>query len=184
MTCTDLLTPQALRALLTYDPTTGALSWRHRNAETLAEHGLAVPDDVERWNARHAGADVALSDDGHGYPMLMLFSRPYRAHRVAWALHHGAWPIGNVRLRNSDRTDGRLANMRVPPRPRPRGLPRVDNQSGVAGVHWRRTKGVWRARIGVAGERVELGEFARFRDAVLARREAEARYGRAEAGEL
>lgn len=172
----DALTPEALRTLLAYDPATGALSWRLRDGETLAEHGLPVPDDLALWNARHAGADVALSDDGHGYPMMMLLGRPYRAHRVAWALHHGAWPVGNVRLRRSDRTDVRLDNMRVPPRPRPKGLPRIDNQSGVAGVHWRRTKSVWRARIGVAGERVELGEFTRFGDAVLARREAEKRY--------
>lgn len=63
-----------------------------------------------------------------------------------------------------------------PPRPRPKGWPRVDNRSGVAGVHWRNTKGAWRARIGVEGGRVELGEFVWFGDAVRARREAEKRF--------
>lgn len=184
MTRNDIPTPEALRALLAYDPATGALTWRPRDAETLASHGLSVPADLDQWNARCAGTDAAHTDDGQGYRTVSIASRSYKAQRIAWAIHHGAWPAGQVRFVGPDRSDLRISNLRVPSPPRPRGGMRVDNRSGQTGVHWRRAKSRWRARISVDGERVELGEFARFRDAVLARREAEVRYVRAAVGEL
>lgn len=50
---------------------------------------------------------------------------------------------------------------------------RRNNTSGVPGVNWRKTKKKWRAEICFKGKRYELGDFARFEDAVRARRAAE-----------
>ena len=50
---------------------------------------------------------------------------------------------------------------------------RRNNTSGVPGVNWRETKKKWRAEICFKGKRYELGDFARFEDAVRARRVAE-----------
>jgi len=178
MTRDDLPSPDALRALLSYDPETGRLTWRERSIETLTHHGLPLPADLDRWNARYAATDAAQADDGHGYRLVSIAGRLHKAQRVAWALHYGAWPEGNVRFANSDRADIRLANLRVAPRSAPRRADgkRVDNRSGATGVHWRRSKGCWRARINVDGQRMELGEFRRFIDAVRARRDAEQRH--------
>lgn len=51
---------------------------------------------------------------------------------------------------------------------------RKNNTSGVPGVDWRPSKGVWRAAICFKGKRYHLGSYGRFEDAVEARKHAEA----------
>ena len=51
---------------------------------------------------------------------------------------------------------------------------RKSNTSGVPGVDWRATKGLWRAAICFKGKRYYLGSYARFEEAVAARKRAEA----------
>ncbi len=50
---------------------------------------------------------------------------------------------------------------------------RRNNTSGVPGVEWRASKQRWRAMICFKGRRYYLGSYARFEDAVKARKEAE-----------
>jgi hypothetical protein len=178
MTCIDLPNPEALLAILAYDPTSGRLSWRSRDAETLAKHDLPVPANLDRWNARYAGTDAAQADDGHGYRTLSIGGRLYKAQRVVWAMHYGRWPTGIIRFVGANRYDLQISNLRAPnPRPiRQKGDKLKNNRSGVTGVHWHRSKRNWRARIQVDGKCISLGEYVHFEDAVRARREAELHY--------
>lgn len=50
---------------------------------------------------------------------------------------------------------------------------RCNNTSGVPGVEWWTSKGVWRATICFKGKRRYLGSYHRFEDAVQARKRAE-----------
>lgn len=50
------------------------------------------------------------------------------------------------------------------------------NSSGVIGVNWVERDNKWQARISVNGERISLGSFHNFEDAVEARKEAELKY--------
>lgn len=50
---------------------------------------------------------------------------------------------------------------------------RRNNTSGVPGVDWRASRNNWRASICFKGERRYLGSYARFEDAVKARKRAE-----------
>ena len=50
---------------------------------------------------------------------------------------------------------------------------RCNNTSGVPGVDWRASKGLWRAAICFKGKRYYLGSYARFEDAVKARKRGE-----------
>ena len=52
---------------------------------------------------------------------------------------------------------------------------RKNNTSGVPGVDWWRAKQRWRASICFKGKRYYLGSYARFEDAVQARKRGEAR---------
>ena len=52
---------------------------------------------------------------------------------------------------------------------------RKNNTSGVPGVDWRADKGTWRAAICFKGKRHYLGSYARWEDAVKARKDAEER---------
>lgn len=53
------------------------------------------------------------------------------------------------------------------------GTIRSNNKSGVPGVDWRREKHCWRASICFKGTRYYLGSYARFEEAVKARKRAE-----------
>jgi len=50
---------------------------------------------------------------------------------------------------------------------------RRNNTSGVPGVDWMSSKGLWRAAICFKGKRYYLGSYRKFEDAVKARRRAE-----------
>ncbi len=53
------------------------------------------------------------------------------------------------------------------------GTKRSNNTSGVPGVEWLTSKGLWRATICFKGKRRYLGGYGKFEDAVKARRRAE-----------
>lgn len=53
---------------------------------------------------------------------------------------------------------------------------RCNNTSGVPGVDWRPSKGMWRATICFKGKRHYLGSFRNFEDAVKARKQGEKQF--------
>ena len=53
---------------------------------------------------------------------------------------------------------------------------RSDNTSGVPGVNYNKATNKWMVRIGVNGNRILLGLFDNFNDAVKARKNAEEKY--------
>lgn len=55
-------------------------------------------------------------------------------------------------------------------------LIRVDNVTGVRGVNFHSKENKWSARIQIGNQRLSLGSFTRFEDAVAARLAAEKRY--------
>ena len=52
----------------------------------------------------------------------------------------------------------------------------INNTSGATGVNWDKRKHKWTARIGINYERIHLGDFDSFEDAVRARKLAEDKY--------
>lgn len=53
---------------------------------------------------------------------------------------------------------------------------RINNTSGVTGVHWSTKRKKWFATITINQKRIQLGGFIKFDDAVKARKEAEEKY--------
>ena len=88
-------------------------------------------------------------------------SRPHRQHRGG-----GAGTPG-VGLRGLTYIDGTCVEMLAAK------TVRRNNTSGVPGVDWRASKGMWRASICFKGRRIYLGSYGRFEDAVRARKRAE-----------
>lgn len=74
--------------------------------------------------------------------------------------------------------DNRRSNLRIvtPSQNNMNQKMRINNKSGVKGVHWNNSKQRWIARIGVNGKQIELGEFREYDDAVKARKDAEEEY--------
>lgn len=164
---------EILRKLLEYDPDTGFLTWKPRGREFFRRDA-----DQKTWNAKFAGRQAFNQRGPGGYLVSEIFNRPYRAHRVAWALSHGEW-ASEIDHINGDRADNRIANLRAVTRSEnSRNAARSRrNRSGVVGVSVDTLTGKWRAQIGVAGRARFLGLFETLDEAVAARRRAEVQYG-------
>lgn len=169
-----LPSPDLLRKLLRYEADTGDLYWRERPASmfrTAAEAAL--------WNARYSGRRALSSIDRYGYRYGSVISVPCRAHRVIWAMHHGAWPEGQIDHINHMRADNRLSNLRAATQQgngRNQKKP-TTNTSGVVGVLWNKAAQKWIAQIKVDRRQKYLGIFEDFGKAVEARRNAERALG-------
>lgn len=158
--CSDL-SPELLRDLLRYEPLTGKLYWKERPRELFIDGSEDVDATFKSWNKRWAGKEAFTSDDGVGYRQGRIFGKSYRAHRVAWAIYHGAWPADEIDHINGCRMDNRLENLREATREengRNAGA-KITNTSGFKGVSWKKDIGKWRARILVSGVEHSLGVF-------------------------
>lgn len=163
-----------LRELLRYDPDTGKLFWRERGQRWFSSFRMC-----RVWNGQHAGKE-AFTTNSHpgGYLAGSVLDRSHLAHRVAWAIHTGAWPSEHIDHINGNPADNRLCNLRAVSNDENRrnmARPR-NNVSGVAGVTWDSARGKWAAQIGQHKKRF-LGRFDNKQDAIAARKQAEAELG-------
>ena len=175
----QLPSPEDLRQLLRYEPETGKLFWKEREPRFCVTSDPRGPEWVaKRWNKRLSGKE-ALTAKNNGYRVGPILGRMVPAHRVAWALHCGEWPTGQIDHINGIRDDNRIANLRdvsAAENGRNQKAPH-DNTSGVIGVGWDQARGKWKASINTRGRTHHLGRFNDFESAVKARTEAERRYG-------
>ena len=159
-----------LRNLLDYDSETGLLVWRSRQFNSDYE--------TRRWNTRYAGKQAGTIG-GEGYLNVGVGGTVFPAHRLIWAIVHGAPPRGEIDHINHDRADNRIVNLRDVSKAENlvnQSL-RRNNKSGVTGVDWDKREGKWRAQFSVNGRRVRLGAYADKADAIAARKAAEVRHG-------
>lgn len=156
-----MLTPDELRAILLYDAETGLLIWQERQNSTCG------------WNRKYAGKTALNCINNEGYKTGTLNGRPAKAHRVAWAIFYGTWPVGQIDHVNGDRADNRIVNLRcVNPRQNSMNQKvRSDSVSGITGVS--RSGNKWMARIGQS----YLGSFENVEAAIHARKMAEQKLG-------
>lgn len=138
---------ERLRAEASYDPATGVVTWLQRPG-------------APAWNARCAGRPVG-SADGNGYLQTGWHGRRTRVHRLAFALHHGRWPVGEVDHINGDRSDNRACNLREATRAQnAANVPaRCDSRAGVKGIRFDPRLGRWIAAITAGRRRMHIGVF-------------------------
>lgn len=77
-----------------YSPETGQFTWQETRGKAVAgaSAGTTRPD---------------------GYVSVTIKQKRYRAHRLAWFLVHGEFPIDMLDHINGDRSDNRIANLRI-----------------------------------------------------------------------
>lgn len=170
---------ETLRQLLRYEPATGKLFWKERDAEWFIPGARRSTEHVcALWNARYAGTEALAHIDAYGYKVGAIFGVGRKAHRVIWMLVNGeaADQIDHI---NGVRHDNRISNLRkVSPLENSRNVKRTNrNYSGVVGVKWDKRAFKWIAEIKVNGSASQIGRFDLFWDAVAARRKAEVDLG-------
>lgn len=138
------ITPELCRELLSYDAETGKLRWLPRARSHFAtDHACRV------WNGRFAHAEALTSVTVSGYKAGAVKKRYAAAHRVAWMVHTGRHPDGEIDHINGDRSDNRFNNLRdVSARDNCRNKSRYRNSADRAGVHHDPRVDKWSARIG------------------------------------
>ena len=174
----ELPTVEYLRKTIRYDAKTGRMYWLKRTKEQFSPKTLGVEKRVKYWNTKFAGKETALYTDGQGYPRCKINKTAYGAHRVAWALYHGAWPDKQIDHINGNIKDNRIVNLRcVSMTENARNQKRpCTNKSGFIGVHWDKKASKWRAAIGVNRKKIILGYYDNITDAANARQTAEKKY--------
>lgn len=164
------ITPELCRQLLRYEPETGKLFWRTRDTQNGDARAIKI------FNTRYAGKEA-----GHirkdGYILISLGGTPTLAHRIAFAIVEGIWPI-EIDHDDRDPSNNRWINLADIGRKANRKniSARKDARANI-GVWWQASIKKWRARIGVDGVGYNLGSFANVEDAIAARKTAEVRYG-------
>lgn len=83
-------------SMLTYDPETGHLFWKRRIRRGMRTRNFDRPAGTR-------------SERGIN---IKIFGRFYKAHRIAWFLQTGNWPLGVVDHINGDWQDNRWRNLR------------------------------------------------------------------------
>lgn len=140
--------------IFNYDSETGVVSWKE--------------------TGRPAGH---IND--RGYQVIEYRGKRYKAHRIAWTLHYGQPPRGEIDHKNQVKSDNRISNLRdtcCQGNMRNRPLQR-NNTSGVTGVVWHSRDEKWVAKIKYNGRWLWLGAFTHKQDAINARKIAEEVYG-------
>jgi hypothetical protein len=102
----DLSFIEMLRKILRYDPATGAIYWRSRDINTFRTDGIG-----RAWNDENAGQEAFLTSIAGGAKTQAINGANNLAHRVAWGMHYGKWPSGQVLHENGDNSDNRIENL-------------------------------------------------------------------------
>lgn len=122
------------------------------------------------WNARFGGGEALIHTGASGYKRGPILGRAYLAHRVAWAIYTGEWPVNDIDHINMDPADNRIANLRHASRSencRNKAADK-DSTSQYRGVHWRGRESKWYAQISINGRCTYLGAFIDERAAAYA----------------
>jgi len=135
------LMQQDVLSLLDYNLETGVFTWRN--------------DAGHRKAGKMAGAK-----DVHGYTIITINEKAYKAHRLAWLYCHGGWPEHSIDHINGVKDDNRIANLRDVEHPLNLlnvRRPYRTNSSGFLGVS--RNGSGWRAEIRIAKKKRNLGTY-------------------------
>jgi len=127
-----------------------------------------------RWGRFPAGSFVDTYIMPNGYRVTIFDGKDYYSHYIAWILHTGKAPDGEIDHVNHDKADNRPDNIRdVSHAENQWNLPvNSRNKLGIKGVNMR-TSTTYQAKIFANGQRYYLGTFTTLCGAINARRKAE-----------
>lgn len=141
--CGMKISQEELKSLLSYDPETGAFTWR-----------LMTSPRVK------AGDRAGYFRKRDGYIVVRIHGYGYSAHRLAWFYVHGIWP-GMIDHKDRNRANNAMKNLReaTVSQNAMNTVATSSNTSGYRGVTWNRGAGRWQAQSRLNGKNHYLGLF-------------------------
>lgn len=170
---------EAIRLLIAYYQATGAFTWKARSEAVFRSFGIAPPHNWQVWNDRFAGCPALTARNRAGYLHGSILGTAVYAHRLAWAMSFGAWPLHQIDHLNGNKADNRAENLRdviCAENAKNKPIP-SNNHSGTIGVHRDSKSENWVALIRVNQRNHHLGLFQNFEEARRARKAAEVAFG-------
>lgn len=157
-----MLTAEYVRTLLDYNLSNGEFRWRYRK------------NSSNSWNSRYAEI-LAGTFDKDGYRVIKIDRKSYKAHRLAWLIVSGSWPVYEIDHKDGNRSNNAWTNLREATHAqnsRNYKTP-VNNTSGIKGVYWHKECRKWMAKITVNAKLKHLGVFDTIEEATQMRLAAE-----------
>lgn len=93
------ITAEQARELVSYDPATGAITWKVRKF-SRASGGVTVV------------GGLATSPHKTRHLYVCLLGTTILAHRLAWLIHYGVWPTLELDHKDGDGKNNRIENLR------------------------------------------------------------------------
>lgn len=137
---------------LSYNPDTGLFTWMMNTTRSKLVGGIA-------GNANK-----------RGYISIWINSLQFSAHRLAWAMSNGEWPLLDIDHINGNKSDNRICNLRHASRSENmfnRGKNK-NNSSGMKGVTFCKGTGRWRAQMMINRKAMTIGRFDSIEEASAA----------------
>ena len=131
----------------------------------ILEHLKYTPEDGKVWWVKHPRRSTANGTEAgnmmqNGYRKLKFFGKQYLTHRMAWFLHHGRWPAGDIDHIDGKPSNNKLSNLRDVTHCvniQNRKSATVKNKTGFLGVVKRKNK--FAAHVHRNGKQIYLGLF-------------------------
>ena len=154
---TQILTQERLKQLLTYDPETGLF---------------------KRFKRLGPKTEIAGHVDTSGHRQIMLDTKLYMAHRLAWLYVYGYFPLNQIDHINRNPDDNRLVNLREATHSQNQQNTKVksNNKSGFKGISFIAKENKWRVRITKEGKTICLGRHKNLDLAIKIRQNAENKF--------
>lgn len=146
-----------LRDYFNYDPASGEIRWKKS-----PHHKVKA-------------GDIAGFIEPRGYRVLQFKKTLWKGHRIALALMNNEFPNGEVDHIDGNPSNNRFENLRVVDKSQNQMNRAVskNNRSGIKGVHFCESKQKWVSRISVGKNRIHIGGFNSFDEAIQKRKQFE-----------
>lgn len=141
-----MLTLDRAREVLSYDKKTGLLTWR-----------------VEKGRRAKMGSVAGSINGKKEYIRIIVNGEKYLAHRLAWFIVTGSWPVSKLDHENGIKSDNAWKNLRLATNSQnlqnQKHAPESNKSTGLLGVSrvWRSS--TFQARITLDGKTISLGNF-------------------------
>ena len=150
------ITQNYLKEIVSYNPETGIFIWIDRGLS----HFKSL-SSYRSWITRFLGKQAG-SVSNNGYVVINTNGKLYTCHRLAWLYVHGTMPYLEVDHIDGDRSNNKIANLRLANRSENNQNKRSalsNNKLGVLGVSLCKSTSKYRATIVINKKQKTIGRF-------------------------